>query len=341
MELTKALALHARVSPSRAVIPMLAGALVTIDGGIAAIQTTDIDQHLTTYHDVPDAPGAAPRIVDVRHLHAMIKAQPHAALGDIVASMPEICAAADWLHPPAHAEIGQVTMTAPAWRTMLEACASAMSSEETRYYLCGINLAVTGEAAATDGHRMVIYRAPQGAMALSEDVIIPTCAVDMLQRLMAKSADTRTLSVGDGRVRMDAPAYTYVSRIVEGTFPDYRRIVPTDTPTSITLPLDTLAAHATAIKRLYGRGSTPVLVLANDSVTAGAHAPAPLSLPLDGVTVGQYQPTGFNAGYVADLADAFPRGSTVTIAHHSKNDAALVTSASAPDVTMVLMPVRI
>ena len=116
----------------------------------------------------------------------------------------------------------------------LRATLVAVSTEETRYYLNGINLEFTPDGVtmcATDGHRMIVLRQPYGEHAATgahASVIVPRDLVAKL-KIKLKTLDETTLTIGDdGRLTFEHAGESYGGARVDGTFPDYRRIVPTD-----------------------------------------------------------------------------------------------------------------
>lgn len=118
----------------------------------------------------------------------------------------------------------------------LRATLVAVSTEETRYYLNGINLEFTPDGvvmAATDGHRMIVLRQPYGehaATAAHASVIVPRDLVAKLKiNPRMKTLDTTTLTIGDdGRLTFEHAGESFGGARIDGTFPDYRRVVPQD-----------------------------------------------------------------------------------------------------------------
>lgn len=118
----------------------------------------------------------------------------------------------------------------------LRATLVAVSTEETRYYLNGINLEFTPDGvvmAATDGHRMIVLRQPYGehaATAAHASVIVPRDLVAKLKiNPRMKKLDTTTLTIGDdGKLTFEHAGEMFGGARVDGTFPDYRRVVPQD-----------------------------------------------------------------------------------------------------------------
>jgi DNA polymerase-3 subunit beta len=124
----------------------------------------------------------------------------------------------------------KVTLSIRALRAVLV----AVSSEETRYYLNGINLEFTPDGvimAATDGHRMIVLRQPYGEHAATgahASVIVPRDLVAKLKiNPRMKTLDTTDLTIGDdGRLTFEYAGELFGGSRIDGSFPDYRRIVP-------------------------------------------------------------------------------------------------------------------
>jgi DNA polymerase-3 subunit beta len=118
----------------------------------------------------------------------------------------------------------------------LRATLVAVSTEETRYYLNGIHLEFTPDGvvmAATDGHRMIVLRQPYGEHAATgahASVIVPRDLVAKLKiNPRMKTLDTTTLTIADdGRLTFEHAGEMFGGARVDGTFPDYRRVVPQD-----------------------------------------------------------------------------------------------------------------
>ena len=124
----------------------------------------------------------------------------------------------------------KVTLNIRALRAVLV----AVSTEETRYYLNGINLEFTPDGvimAATDGHRMIVLRQPYGEHAATgahASVIVPRDLVAKL-KVKHKTLDETTLTIADdGRLTFEHAGESFGGARVDGTFPDYRRVVPQD-----------------------------------------------------------------------------------------------------------------
>jgi DNA polymerase III sliding clamp (beta) subunit (PCNA family) len=124
----------------------------------------------------------------------------------------------------------KVTLNIRALRAVLV----AVSTEETRYYLNGVNLEFTPDGvvmAATDGHRMIVLRQPYGehyATGAHASVIVPRDLVAKL-KVKLRTLDETTLTIGDdGKLTFEHAGEMFGGSRVDGNFPDYRRVVPQD-----------------------------------------------------------------------------------------------------------------
>ncbi|KQN93865.1 hypothetical protein ASE95_02880 [Sphingomonas sp. Leaf231] len=124
------------------------------------------------------------------------------------------------------------TMAAATLARMLTACHVAQSTDETRYYLCGVYLHLLDgkmSAAATDGVRLVRAQAsaPDGTEGMPQ-VILPSKAVALLRKMLGKASGEIALSVAQNAVQVSAGGMRLIFKTVDGTFPDYARVIPAE-----------------------------------------------------------------------------------------------------------------
>ncbi len=122
-------------------------------------------------------------------------------------------------------------LPAATLREIIEKTRFAISSEETRYYLMGIFFHVVDDqmrAAATDGHRLarITVARPDGAEGMP-DVIVPRKAVNELYRLLEELEGTVEISLSPTKIRFGLGSAILTSKLIDGTFPDYNRVIPT------------------------------------------------------------------------------------------------------------------
>ncbi|RYD63566.1 MAG: DNA polymerase III subunit beta, partial [Sphingomonadales bacterium] len=183
----------------------------------------------------------------------------------------------------------------------------AISTEETRYYLNGIFLHVADDmlkAAATDGHRLarVTVARPEGAEAMP-DVIVPRKCVAELRKLLDEVDGSVGVSLSGSKIRFDLGAAILTSKLIDGTFPDYSRVIPTGNdkilkidPTSFMQGVDRVSTIATektrAVKMALDRDKITLSVTSPENGTAAEEVPGEyVALPFE---------IGFNSRYLMD-----------------------------------------
>jgi len=238
-------------------------------------------------------------------------------------------------------------LPAATLRQIIEKTRFAISSEETRYYLMGIFLHVVEEqlrAAATDGHRLarITVPRPDGADGMP-DVIVPRKAVAELYRLLEELEGTVEISLSPTKIRFGLGSAILTSKLIDGTFPDYNRVIPTANdkllkldPKSFSAGVDrvsTIASEKTrAVKMSVDRDKVTLSVTSPENGLATEELPADYGA--DGLEI------GFNARYLLDILGEID-GDTVEV--HLADAAAptLLLENDKSNALYVLMPMRV
>src|SRR5439155_11961668 len=202
-------------------------------------------------------------------------------------------------------------LPAATLRQIIDKTRFAISTEETRYYLNGIFLHVSDEAqpllkaAATDGHRLARVTVPRPAGSEGmPDVIIPRKCVAELRKLLDEVDGTVQISLSETKVRFGLGTATLTSKLIDGTFPDYSRVIPTANdkllridPRSFEEGVDRVATIASektrAVKMALDRDRVTLSVTSPENGTAAEDVPADYNA--DGFEI------GFNARYLLDI----------------------------------------
>src|SRR6476619_5548556 len=238
-------------------------------------------------------------------------------------------------------------LPAATLRQIIEKTRFAISSEETRYYLMGIFLHVVDDqmrAAAPDGHRLarVTVPKPDGADGMP-DVIVPRKAVVELFKLLEEVEGTVEISLSPTKVRFGLGSAILTSKLIDGTFPDYNRVIPTGNdkllkldPKSFSQGVDrvsTIASEKTrAVKMAVDRDKLTLSVTSPENGLATEEVPADYGS--DGLEI------GFNARYLLDILGEID-GDTVEV--HLADAAAptLLRENDKSNALYVLMPMRV
>ncbi|HVF93367.1 MAG TPA: DNA polymerase III subunit beta [Sphingomonas sp.] len=227
----------------------------------------------------------------------------------------------------------------------------AISTEETRYYLNGIFFHVADDgstpvlkAAATDGHRLarVTMARPDGAEGMP-DVIVPRKCVAELRKLLDEVDGSVGVSLSSTKIRFDLGQAILTSKLIDGTFPDYSRVIPTGNDKILKIDpksfmqgvnrVSTIATEKTrAVKMALDRDKITLSVTSPENGTAAEEVPGEyVALPFE---------IGFNSRYLMDILGQID-GDTVEV--HLADAAAptLIRENDKAEALYVLMPMRV
>ena len=347
----------------RNTIPILSNVLIEADeeGGIR-LMATDLDLQIneTVEANVTD-PGAttvpAHTLFDiVRKVHEGAQVELIAAEGRMqvnagrarftLATLPR-----DDFPIIAEGELPtRFELPAATLRQIIDKTRFAISTEETRYYLNGIYVHVSDEAqpvlkaAATDGHRLarVTVPRPEGAQGMP-GVIIPRKCVGELRKLLDEVDGSVQISLSDSKIRFGLGNAVLTSKLIDGTFPDYSRVIPTANDKLLKLDprgfeegvdrVSTIASERTrAVKMALERDRVTLSVTSPENGTAAEEVPADYGAESFEI--------GFNARYLLDILGQI-EGDTVEV--HLADAAAptLLRENDKAPALYVLMPMRV
>lgn len=230
----------------------------------------------------------------------------------------------------------------------MAAVAFAISTEETRYYLNGIFLHAIDEGlmlVATDGHRLAkrFISADPGAL---PGIILPKKTVNILLKLLAdKSARDAEVHVeaSDQKVRFSLPGITITSKLIDGTFPDYRRVVPQSHAGTAELDGAVLKAAVDRVATVSSdKGRAARFRFEDGTLTLEVNNPeagnAQETLAYDGNASVEI---GFNAKYVVEAIASLPDGPLLMDVTDASAPAILRVDGDHRENVVVLMPMRV
>jgi len=238
-------------------------------------------------------------------------------------------------------------LPAATLRQIIDKTRFAISSEETRYYLMGIFLHIADDrlkAAATDGHRLarVTVAKPEGADGMP-DVIIPKKCVVEIRKLLDEVEGTLEVSLSPTKIRFNLGTAVLTSKLIDGTFPDYTRVIPTGNDKLLKLDPKAFAAGVDRVSTIASEKARAVkIALDRDRVTLSVTSPenglATEELAADYTS--DAIEIGFNARYLLDIL-AQIEGDTVEV--HLADAAAptLLRENDKSDALYVIMPMRV
>jgi DNA polymerase-3 subunit beta len=240
------------------------------------------------------------------------------------------------------------TLTAADLRDLIDATRFAISTEETRYYLNGIYLhkAEDGNlcAVATDGHRLALTRQalPSGASQMPS-VILPRKAVGELRKLLDDYDGDVSVGLSETRAEFGFGAVRLTSKLIDGTFPDYTRVIPAGNDrimqvdaASFSAAVDRVSTISSEKSRSVKMGLKPGVLTLSASNTDASSATEELEVTYDGPEMD----IGFNARYLLDIAGQV-NNDIVEFALADQGSPSLVRAPGDDASLFVLMPMRV
>jgi len=343
----------------RHTLPILANVLLEQRNGKLHVTATDLEMQITAIADLEGKDGQA-TTVGARKLQDLLRALPDDAQINLDATGSKMTvragrsrfnlqtlAATDYPRISVGQEqLQSLTLAQRDFRSLLRLAEFAMAQQDIRYYLNGMLLVVDSgslQAVATDGHRL-----SWASLAISGDftraeVILPRKTVLELAKLLEDSDTPVTIDILANQARFRFANVELVSKVVDGKFPDYNRVIPTGHGKRIELDRVTLLSalqRAAILSNEKFRGVR--LVLADGQLriicTNSEQEEAEEELPVE--YAGETLDIGFNITYLLDVLSNIGTD-TVHIAFGDSNSSALVTLPGRDDYKYVVMPMRI
>lgn len=245
-------------------------------------------------------------------------------------------------------ESQKIEVTQKQFRHLLGQTQFAMAAQDVRYYLNGLLLLVDGSelrAVATDGHRLAY-----ASMSLGENVslprqelILPRKTVLELNRLLAESEDPVQIEMVSNQIRFRFGSITLVSKLIDGKFPDYERVIPSSLKNLVTLNRAALLqsmVRAAILTNEKFRGVRLILTPGSLKIMAAnaEHEEAQEEIEVD--YSGDAIDVGFNVGYLLDVLNN-ASSELVEWGFNDANSSALLTLPGNDRFKYVVMPMRI
>ena len=243
------------------------------------------------------------------------------------------------------------TLTAAEMRALIDRTRFAISTEETRYYLNGIYLHATKNnevpvlrSVATDGHRLARIEMvlPEGAAGMP-GVIVPRKTVLELRKLVEEGDDEVQVALGDTKIRCAIGEAALTSKLIDGTFPDYDRVIPTGNDKMLEVPCKEFAEAVDRVSTISTERSRAVkLAIDRGSLTVSATSPEN-GTAIEELEV-RYQSTpieiGFNSRYLLDITEQI-EGEAALFAMSDAASPTVVRDSADASALYVLMPMRV
>ena len=363
--LLKAVSQAQSVVERRNTIPILANVLIEAEGSDVSFRATDLDI------EVVDKVGAqveraGATTVSATLLHEIVRKLPDGALINLtadtaagrltveagrsnfsLATLPR----EDFPVMASSEYASNFSAPAPVLRRLFDKSKFAISTEETRYYLNGVYMHIADgdggkmlRCVATDGHRLARIDAdmPEGAAEMPGG-IVPRKTVGELRKLLEDDDMKIAVSVSETKVRFATPEITLTSKVIDGTFPDYTRVIPQGNTRKMEVDAAEFAQAVDRVATVSSERSRAVkLQLDEDRLILSVNAPDSGAAEEElAVAYGDERlEIGFNAKYLLEIASQVDRENAVFL-FNSSGDPTLMREGNDMSAVYVVMPMRV
>jgi DNA polymerase-3 subunit beta len=243
-------------------------------------------------------------------------------------------------------ETKQFRISQRAFRQLLAKTQYAMATQDVRYYLNGLMLLVEGKelsTVATDGHRLAYASVGIDVDFCRQEMILPRKTVLELNRLLMDSDEPLTITLASNQVRFSFNSVNLVSKVIDGKFPDYERVVPVGLKNQVTVGRQLLLQGMNRAAILTNEKFRGVrVVLGHDSlrlIAANAEQEEAQE-ELEVEYVGDAIDVGFNIGYLLDVLNSV-HVDEIQWGFNDANSSSLITIPGNDRFKYVVMPMRI
>ena len=363
--LLKAVAQAQSVVERRNTIPILANVLIEAEGDSVQFRATDLDIEV-----VDRAPAKVERAgattVSAVTLNEIVRKLPDGALVTLtdnsqagrmtieagrsnfsLATLPR----EDFPVMATSEYAANFAAPASVLRRLFDKSKFAISTEETRYYLNGVYMHVADgdggkvlRCVATDGHRLARIDAllPEGADGMA-GVIVPRKTVGEMRKLLDDDEMQIAVSVSETKIRFATPDITLTSKVIDGTFPDYTRVIPQGNTRRLEVDASEFAKAVDRVATVSSERSRAVkLSLDEDRLVLSVNAPDSGAAEEELVVAysDEHLDIGFNAKYLLEIASQVDRENAVFL-FNSSGDPTLMREGDDMSAVYVVMPMRV
>lgn len=344
----------------RHTLPILANILIRKDGEKVSFLSTDIEVQITTTAEIGSGGDSASTTVAARKLLDILRALPDENDVSIKLDNKKMTVqsgksrfslqtlAADEFPTVAQADHFNASVNLPqkALKHLFNMVHFSMAQQDIRYYLNGLLLVVEGTkviAVATDGHRLAYSEVTVEQELARQEVIIPRKTIIELQRLLDDSDENVNLDIANNQVKLTFADIELISKLVEGKFPDYNRVIPKGYVNNFTIDREKLLRSLQRVAIMTTdkfKGVRCVItpgimkVMSNNADQEEAVEEIEIDYGGDSVDI------GFNVTYLLDVLNNL-KVDQVNVALGDSNSSALITIPENDEFKYVVMPMRI
>ncbi len=344
----------------RHTLPILSNVLLEKHGDRLTLLATDIEIQITTSTVVAASEGDGAVTVGARKLQEILRSLPETTEVSLVLEDKRLQVRAgkskfSLQTLPAddfprmtinEGETKEFQLTQKAFRQLLGKTQYSMAAQDVRYYLNGLMLLVDGKelrAVATDGHRLAYASVEIEADLPRQELILPRKTVLELNRLLSDNEEPLNITLAANQIRFAFGSVVLVSKLIDGKFPDYERVVPATLRNHMTVGRQALMQAMTRAAILTNEKFRGVRVVLGENSLKLIAANAEQEEAQDEIEVkydGEAIDVGFNVGYLLDVLNNV-HAEEVQWSFNDANSSALISLPGNDRFKYVVMPMRI
>ncbi|MBK1681516.1 DNA polymerase III subunit beta [Rhodocyclus tenuis] len=344
----------------RHTLPILSNVLLEKRGDALTLLATDIEIQITTTTVAGLGEGDGAVTVAARKLQEILRSLPDSAevslllddrrlqvrAGKSRFSLQTLPAEDFPRMALAEGETKSFTVTQRAFRRLLAQTQYSMAAQDVRYYLNGLLLLVDGSelrAVATDGHRLAYASLALEAELPRQELILPRKTVLELNRLLADNEEPMTVAMTANQIRFSFGSIVLVSKLIDGKFPDFERVIPATLRNVVTLSRTALLqsmVRAAILTNEKFRGVRLVLAAGTLRIIAANAEQEEAQEEIEVEYTGDPLDVGFNVGYLVDVLNN-TSAEQVQWGFNDSNSSALLSIPGDDRFKYVVMPMRI
>ncbi len=354
-----------RVVERRNTIPILSNVLLAANGASLEMKATDLDLEVTEATPAKVEQGGATTVPAhllydiVRKLsdgaEVMLRTDEDGSAMSVVSGRSsfrlQCLPQSDFPELSAGSFPHIFRLESTALKSLIEKTQFAISTEETRYYLNGIYLhtleaggKLLPRSVATDGHRLARaeIEAPAGSEGMP-GIIIPRKTVSELQKLVDDPDVAVTTEVSETKIRFTVGSVVLTSKLIDGTFPDYQRVIPTGNDKQLIVDRQSFSTAVDRVSTISSeRGRAVKMTIADGQVTLAVNNPDSGSATEELAADYSAEPIeiGFNARYLLDVAAQLTGGNAKFLLADAGSPT-LIQDTGDETTLYVLMPMRV
>ena len=343
----------------RHTLPILSNLLLEKKGNTLTLLATDLELQISTQQNVEAGEDFAITIA-ARKLFDIVRALPDSAKVKLDSKDSQVVVsagksrftlqtlpAADFPRVETGAGLGAaISLPQKTLKRLLQLVQFAMASQDIRYYLNGMLLVLEGKqlrVVATDGHRLSYAETQLEAEAESREVIIPRKTVVELSKLLGDVDDPVELRIGANQVTITLPGTELVTKVVDGKFPDYQRVIPVNQPRQLKANRQNVMQalqRAAILSNEKFRGVRLVMSENTLGIVCNNNEQEEAADEIEVSYNGEPLDVGFNVTYLLDGLGAL-NSEEIILSLADANSSMLLSSEGEVGFKYVVMPMRI